>query len=65
MKTKMPDMKYKLTSLEEPTDEQLRWIMKEVGDEAREKSAREKDIIKKQIRDAIEQNKLKFRQYGQ
>lgn len=34
MELKKPDMRYKLTSLEEPTDEQLAWIMKEVGDDA-------------------------------
>lgn len=40
-----PDMRYKLTSLEEPTDEQLAWIMKEVGDDARAQSKREKEIV--------------------
>ena len=58
---KKPDMQYKLTSLEEPTDEQLAWIMKEVGDDARAQSKREKEIVKKMIMDEFEKNKQRMK----
>ncbi len=45
MTLKKPDMRYKLTSLEEPTDEQSAWIMKEVCDDTRAQSKREKEIV--------------------
>lgn len=61
MTLKKPDMRYKLTSLEEPTDEQLAWIMKEVGDDAREQSKREKEIVKKMIMDGFEKNKQRMK----
>jgi len=60
MELKKPDMRYKLTSLEEPTDEQLAWIMKEVGDDAREQSKRAKEIVKKMIMDEFEKNKQRM-----
>lgn len=47
MTLKKPDMRYKLTSLEESTDEQLAWIMKEVGDDAREQSKGQKRLYRK------------------
>mgnify|MGYP000934309594 CR=1 FL=1 len=31
MELKKPDMSYKFNDKDEPTDEQLAWIMKEVG----------------------------------
>ncbi len=31
MELKKPDMRYKFNDKDEPTDEQLAWIMKEVG----------------------------------
>ncbi len=64
MGLKKPDMRYKFNDKDEPTDEQLAWIMKEVGDDAREQSKREKDIIKKMIKEAIERNKQRTKAYG-
>ncbi len=61
MKLKKPDMRYKFNDKDEPTDEQLAWIMKEVGDEAREQSKRAKEIIKQQIKDAVEKNKQRMK----
>ncbi len=54
MELKKPDMRYKFNDKDEPTDEQLAWIMKEVGDDAREQSKRQ------QIKEAIEANKKRF-----
>lgn len=53
MEEKTPDMKYSLTSLEEPSDEQLAWLMKGVGDEAKKQAIQNKEIIKRQIKKAI------------
>ncbi len=53
MEEKAPDMKYSLTSLEEPSDEQLAWLMKGVGDEARKQAIQNKEIIKRQIKKAL------------
>lgn len=60
MELKKPDMRYKFNDKDEPTDEQLAWIMKEVGDDAREQSKRAKEIIKQQIKEAIDANKKRF-----
>lgn len=37
-----PEVRYKFNDKDEPTDEQLAWVMNEFGDDAREQSKKEK-----------------------
>ncbi len=59
MDIKIPDMNYKFTSNEEPTDEQLAQIMREVGDDAREKTARLKNELYKKIKHEVKEVRKK------
>ncbi|WP_291528824.1 hypothetical protein [Bacteroides sp. UBA939] len=44
---------YRLTSMEEPTDEMLAQLMKEVAEEAKQKSEEAHRIFFQEIRDAV------------
>lgn len=48
---------YRLSSLEEPTDEQLQAIMDEVGAEARKSSLRAKRELKRRMQELSDQLK--------
>jgi arsenate reductase-like glutaredoxin family protein len=47
-------MTYSFLSDEEPTDEQLEQLMKEVGEEACRKKAKADEALKKRLREEIE-----------
>lgn len=53
---------YRLTSLEEPTDEQLQALMKEVGEAGRESSRRAKAEIERRFQEVRDEVQRYFEQ---
>lgn len=51
---------YRLTSMEEPSDEHLAWIMREVAEEARESNRRAHELVQARIETAYKEAQEKF-----
>lgn len=51
--------KYRLTSMEEPSDEALEYIMAEAAAKARERGEKAEERLRESVRTMVEENKRK------